>query len=257
MTLKTNSEAGLRSSYYRGHEWFIAKLQDQFALIQKKRVPVQTSFLTPVEQRIVSSCAPKEIFVSFYGGYPYAQRKMAFLSLYEQEPDFDYTLLQSSYIATKRKLTHKDVLGALMHLGIQRNQLGDLYVDDHQIVLVCKENMASFIQNECDSIARCHVSFKENYQIVLPPPQTELIKVHAPSLRMDAIVASLAHCSRSQASELVRQGFVKLNDVVLEENERLCNNDYVSIRKVGRFCFMGIEAHTRKDRLVLRFEKYV
>lgn len=257
MTLKTKAESEIRSTYYRGHELFIARLQDQFDLAKQRQIPVLTSFLTPVEQRIVAQQAPKDLFVSFYGGYENAVRKMACIQPMDLEPNYDYVILKSTYIPQKRACTHKDVLGALMHLGLQRNQLGDIFVDENQILLACKEGMTDFICQECHKIANAIVRFKEDYTVVFPTASTEIIKVHVASLRMDAIVAALAHCSRSKAMDLLRSGFVKLNDVVLEENDRLCNNDYVSIRKVGRFQFLGVENHTRKDRLILRFEKYV
>ena len=216
-----------------------------------------TSFLTPVEQRIMMQQAPKNLFISFYGGYKHAIRKMACIQTMDLEPNYDYVILKSIYTPQKRSCTHKDVLGALMHLGLQRNQLGDIFVDENQILLVCKEGLAEFICRECHKIANVFVDFKEDYSVVFPAAAAEIVTVHVASLRMDAIIAALAHCSRSKAMDLLKSGWVKLNDVVLEENDRLCNNDYVSIRKTGRFQFLGVESRTRKDRLILRFEKYV
>lgn len=236
---------------------FIARLQDQFDFVEQRQMPVLTFFLTPVEQRIMMQQAPKNLFISFYGGYKHAIRKMACIQTMDLEPNYDYVILKSIYTPQKRSCTHKDVLGALMHLGLQRNQLGDIFVDDTQILLVCKEGLAEFICRECHKIANVFVDFKEDYSVVFPAAAAEIITVHVASLRMDAIVAALAHCSRSKAMDLLKSGWVKLNDVVLEENDRLCNNDYVSIRKTGRFQFLGVESRTRKDRLILRFEKYV
>ena len=79
----------------------------------------------------------------------------------------------------------------------------------------------------------------------------------APSLRLDSVVSQLAHCSRSKAKEMLKAQYVKVNDIVLDENTQLCDNDFVSIRKVGRFQYKGIDAKTKKDRLVLRFEQYI
>lgn len=257
MTLKTKAESEIRSTYYRGHEMFIARLQDQFDFVEQRQMLVLTSFLTPVEQRIMMQQAPKNLFISFYGGYKHAIRKMACIQTMDLEPNYDYVILKSIYTPQKRSCTHKDVLGALMHLGLQRNQLGDIFVDDTQILLVCKEGLAEFICRECHKIANAFVDFKEDYSVEFPAAAAEIVTVHVASLRMDAIVAALAHCSRSKAMDLLKSGWVKLNDVVLEENDRLCNNDYVSIRKAGRFQFLGVESRTRKDRLILRFEKYV
>ena len=73
---------------------------------------------------------------------------------------------------------------------------------------------------------------------------------------MDSIVASLANVSRSKAMKMIDQGNVKLNDVILEDNEQLCHNDYVSIRGIGRFQCLGVLSKTKKDRWILSFEKY-
>ena len=73
------------------------------------------------------------------------------------------------------------------------------------------------------------------------------------SLRLDSVVAQLSHCSRSEALKNIHAGFVKVNDVVLE----LCNNDFVSIRKTGRFQFKEVVSTTKKGRLVLNFDQYI
>ncbi len=257
MISKTNYSTNTRNSYYRGHELFIAKMQDHIDFVKKTHRYVQTSFLSPVEQTILKQILPRDLYLSFYGGFDQAQRKIAFISEMEVEPDYDYVLLSSVYSKEKRELSHKDVLGALMHLGIKREQLGDLIVQEEKIFVLCKEIMASFIKNECRRIGNVSVHFKEDYTADIQIVQTQPVIVVCSSLRMDAIVACLGKCSRARAAEMIKKGYVKLNDVVLEENCRLCNNDYVSIRKTGRFRFLEVENRTRKDRLVLRFEKFI
>jgi RNA-binding protein YlmH len=80
----------------------------------------------------------------------------------------------------------------------------------------------------------------------------------AASERADAIVAALAHCSRSQAKEMIRQGLVQLNHITLEEPDELCNNNVtISIRGIGRFVYLGISRKTRNGRIVAEFLKSV
>ncbi len=253
---KTNQVAENRL-FYKGHELFIARLKDLFDTSLFRYKPVQTSFLSMVELQLLHQHIPKSLFVYESGGYPYAQRKVVAFSPFELEPDFNIAILESSYDSRTKHLSHKDVLGALMHLGIERNQLGDLYVDDSRIVIFTTQTMKEYIIDSCHLIGRCKVSFRPVDSVDIQTQGFEVIQVHTSSLRLDAIVSALAHCSRKNALDMIHHGYVKLNDVVLEENQQVCNNDFVSIRKTGRFQFVEIQSVTKKERLVLKFNKFI
>ncbi len=243
-------------SYHQGHDSFVSKVKDLESLAQIRYKPVLTSFLTPYECTHIKDLLSKNTYLYLDGGYKDAQRKVACLSPYEIDPDFDFDCLKSSYDSRYAKLRHPDILGALLHLGIDRDFLGDFVIDENEIYIFSKKSLSAFIINELTSIGRCPISFSicQDYQIQSIP--SEEIKINCASLRMDAIVAQLAHCSRSDAMKKIHQGFVKVNDVVLEENRQLCNNDFVSIRRAGRFQFKEVLSKTRKERLVLRFVKF-
>lgn len=235
---------------------FAARIQDLIAACRGRTQPVLTSFLSPSEMELVKQITPGDIDVSFYGGYENAERQVACIMPEGFEPEYDIDILYTSYRPVSRELTHRDVLGGLMHLGIDRSWLGDFIVTDNDITILCKESMSDFICTEFRLIGRCPVHFEVRNDLQIQPGKREVIQVNAASLRMDVVVAAISHCSRSKAVEKIRQGYVKLNDVVLEENRQLCNNDFVSIRQCGRFRFLGIKNTTRKDRLILEFEQY-
>ncbi len=243
-------------SYHQGHDSFVSKVKDLEKFSQIRYKAVLTSFLTPYECILISDILSKNTYLYLDGGYKDAQRKVACLSPFELEPEFDFDCLKSSYDSRFYQLRHPDLLGALLHLGIDRDFLGDFVIVENEIYIFCKKSLSEFIINELKSIGRCPISLHlcKEYQILSSP--FEELKINCASLRMDAIVAQLAHCSRSDAMKKIHQGFVKVNDVVLEENKQLCNNDFVSIRRVGRFQFKEIISKTRKERLVLRFVKF-
>ncbi|MCI6087285.1 MAG: YlmH/Sll1252 family protein [Absicoccus porci] len=219
--------------------------------------PVVTSFLTPSQAQMLPPIVGKSMFVYMSGGYAQAQRKVACISPYELENvDYFIDCLVSKYDARYKVLRHPDVLGALLHLGIERDQLGDILVNQEEIVLFCTSHMADFIMDACIKIGRCPIHFEIDNAHEVQGVSYEEIRVNCSSLRMDTIVAQLAHCSRTKASKMIASGLVKLNDVVLEENGQLCDNDYVSIRKVGRFQFKEVVATSKKNRLILRFLKF-
>lgn len=248
---------------FKGHELFVSRMYDAINACQRSGQPVMTSFLTPAEQQILKTIA-KDVNVTFDGGYEAAERKIGILTdLYsglDAEPYADLVCLHaktSPVLNAKKPIAHPDILGALMHSGLNREVIGDILCTPDDIYLFCKEKMAEYIIQTLVQIKGQNLGFAICDPSELPEMQLEEIQVNVSSLRHDAVVAALAKCSRSKASELIRQGYVKINDVVLEDCGKLCNNDHVSIRRCGRFQFVEVIKTTRKDRMVLRFKKYI
>lgn len=241
----------------RGHEAFIARIKDDIAMSSVRYKPVMTSFLTPSEAQLLQQMVGKSMFVYLSGGYAQAQRQMGCISPYEMEDvSFSLDCLVSKYDSRYKKLAHPDVLGALMHLGITREQLGDMIVSEDEIILFCTAHMSQYIIESCTQIGRCSIHFQIDNDKEIKGVAFAEIQINCSSLRLDSIVAQLAHCSRTKAAKIIRSGLVKLNDVVLEENGQVCHNDFVSIRRVGRFQFKEVVATSKKNRLILRFVKF-
>ena len=239
----------------KGHELFVSKMKDQLNLVTSKNRTIVTSFLSPVEQEILKSMVGNKVNLTLEGGYENCERKVAILS----NDDMLYTdvvCLHAQYDNRFKVLEHRDLLGCLMHLGIEREQLGDLIVDSQDVYIFTKEKMADFIIRECTNIGRCTLQFEREYAPCISHINRIPIQVNAASLRLDVVVSALGHCSRSKACEWIRQGFVKVNDVVLDEIVLICNNDFVSIRKIGRFQFKEVVSTTKKNRMILCFDQF-
>lgn len=116
---------------------------------------------------------------------------------------------------------------------------------------------SEFFIDNCTQIGKCTVHFEECLDYIITENNKKEIHIMCSSLRLDSVVAQLSHCSRSEALKKIHAGFVKVNDVVLEQNLQLCNNDFVSIRKTGRFQFKEVVSTTKKGRLVLNFDQYI
>lgn len=245
------------SSYKIGHEVFVSQMEDVIHNFQKQNRSYMTYFLTIAEQNILKAMTPKNMNIYFDGGYENAERKIAcFISDYE---DFysDCVCLHAHYSSKFRTLKHSDILGSLLNSGIERNVLGDLIIQDDDIYVFCKDRIAQYLIDNCTFIAKIKVQFEYCTEYIIQRKNTKPITVLSSSLRLDSIVAQLSHCSRSEAMKKIHSGFVKVNDVVLEQNVQLCNNDFVSIRKTGRFRFIEVTSNTKKGRLVLLFDQYV
>ena len=239
-----------------GHEIFVSRLYDAMAKCSFTGKPVMTSFLSPAQQEIAKTLC-KEYGIHFDGGFPDAERKVGVISeSFDDQTPADLVCLKAEINPLLGSIAHPDVLGTLMREGISRDVLGDFICTPKAVWIFCKENMADYIANNILCIKKQNLKWKVCSSESVPTVEFKVIQINAASLRYDAVVAGLAKCSRSKAMEMIKSGLVKVNDIELDHNGRLCNNDHISIRRCGRFQFLETVKTTRKDRLVLEFKKY-
>lgn len=245
------------SSTKKGHELLFSRLSDALRILDRGKGQVVTSFLTLSEQQIAKDFLKKKADLLFWGGYENAERKRLAISYYElDKTDTEVVLLHADFDPSAA-LRHPDFLGTLLSLGIDRSQIGDILVKESEVNLFCTRQMKDFILDNLIMVKHTPIVLKEVEADYFEAPTREVIQVNCSSLRLDAVVSALAKCSRSKAMEMIRQSYVKVNDIVVEDVKQLCDNDFVSIRRTGRFLFTGTSKTTRKNRLVLEFEKYV
>lgn len=156
-------------------------------------------------------------------------------------------------------LTHRDFLGALMNLGIERDVLGDIIVKDNVGYVFCEDALAAFLQEHLDKVKHtsvlCEIA-KECPEGARPDFQEEELVVS--SNRCDAIVAKVCKLSRSQSIELFRAKKVFVNGRQYENNSGvLKSEDIVSVRGYGKFIFCGFLNETKKGRIRIGVKRYV
>ena len=149
------------------------------------------------------------------------------------------------------ELGHRDYLGALMNLGIERGTLGDIIIDGKHAFLFCTEKMAPYIIENLDKVRHTNV----RCQIVQKIPEstitrTERRTVQVSAARADSIIAKVYNLSRGESVELFRAKKVFVNGRLNENNGgQLKPGDKVSVRGFGRFEFMETAGETRKGKL--------
>lgn len=149
------------------------------------------------------------------------------------------------------KLSHRDFLGALMNLGIERSTIGDIKVGDKEAYLFCLESIAHYICDNLEQIKHTHVSCKitDNYEEI-PEEEPEPRSIQVSSLRIDGVIAKVYNKSRSECLDLFRAGKVFLNGRLCENNSALLKvNDVVNARGYGKFIMGGDVRETRKGKL--------
>lgn len=103
------------------------------------------------------------------------------------------------------KLSHRDYLGALMNLGIGRENLGDIFVKDKKGYVFCLERISQYILENLSQVRHTQVklrilnTFEENIE-----KEIEDIIVLSASERIDGVLSKIYNFSRSQSIELFR-----------------------------------------------------
>ena len=224
-----------------------------------------SSFLSLAEQNdFIRSPEASSYSWTFYGGWEAAERKILIAGDEDtvfSPPSPPVSGIQVTVNSRKfaEDLTHRDYLGALMNLGIERSMLGDLLVKDAEARLICMDSVQDYIISSLTTVRRTAVT-AEPMPLDDPSlaPEVQPFQINIASERLDAIVAEFANASRTSASAFFPAGKVFVNgQAVLDRNFRLRQGDILSVRGVGKARYEGILRETRKGRYVALLQKYV
>lgn len=198
-----------------------------------------------------------------FGGYDSAERQMvAFL------PDalcykWDYPIkcihITPKYPKFAEKLSHRDILGALMNLGIERNRLGDILCLEEDYYVFCDEQILPFILSELGKIRHTLVDLKEEleYQHLQSNIQFEERYDLIASNRIDCIIARALHLSRSEASTFLASEKIFVNGKCITNCNYSCENGaIISVRGKSRFIFEDCNTTSKKGKIRVKFSFY-
>lgn len=157
------------------------------------------------------------------------------------------------------KLTHRDFLGALLNLGIERAILGDIIILDNVGYIFALENMAQYIADSLTKVKRTDV--KATVTDMLPEGElyrTERRNVQANGERLDAIVAKVFSLSRDEAQSLFKKRLVFVDGRQIDSTSYIPKEgEKISVRGHGRFIYLGMQSHTRKGKMNIAVEIYL
>lgn len=224
-----------------------------------------TRFLEPSALPVVNvAAAHAGVEVALWGGYDGAERCMA--AFYAEDPpgaeDWPMAALRLQWNGRFANPGHRDLLGAVMGLGIERETTGDIamgtYRDAPCAYLFALAEVADYIAANLDSAGRA--SLKVNLSTETPqllPPEGESLRLTVQQQRLDAVLAAACRLSRSEAQRLIAAGLVKLNHVPqLRPDARLNEGDLISARGYGRVRVTAFQGESRRGRQVVQVFRY-
>ncbi len=240
------------------------RLMDLSRQADRKGIALFSDFLNLDEQNTYHNAIGQfATQTETFGGYDGAERQMvAFLpdALYYE---WKYPICCLHILPKNPKfaenLTHRDVLGAVMHLGIERGTCGDIICQKERTTLFCVDSIAPYIAENLTLIRHTPVNVRISDSLLTEPvlqEYEERFEMIA-SNRLDCIVAKAYRLSRTEASDYIRNEKVFLNGKTVTNGSQSCaSGTVVSVRGKGRFRFDTDSSLSKKGKLRIHLMLY-
>lgn len=228
-------------------------------------VPTFTPFMGLLEQDVFRCCEKELSFVPYtlFGGTEGCERVMARFGdeqLCGYAAPFPIVCIKAAPLSQRfsDELTHRDILGAVMSLGIDRSAIGDIVIRDNIAYLFCNETVAPLIIKSLTRARRTELQAEAVEKL----PEGELyrlkrLSVNIASERLDCVVKEFLRVGRGAASDVITKGRVFINGRLCESvSKPLKSGDVVSVRGNGRFIFRDTVKKTRKGRLAAEIDVF-
>lgn len=249
----------------------LAQILDKIEMVEKKNKIEYTDFLDLAQIELVQKFINKIKIENYmvYGGFEQAERKM--FVIYPEK--FNSIIVEKNLTNIVRiirielpddlkgKYTHRDYLGAVIKLGVERKKIGDIIVDNDGADIIVDKDIVKFLSENLGSLTRFSKSTItiQNIQDLRPVEiKKEELEIIVSSMRLDNVISELARCSRNKALDIINMERVFVNfECETKKTKQIKTGDMVTIRGKGRFFIKEIVGQTRSERTVIKVEKFV
>lgn len=239
---------------------FVKHVQDVVRLCDKYQAPRFSKFLDERGQAEILKAPLGNTML--YGGYDGAEWKMFGAFPDYQEPSADEFPIQVLDIRKRYNtpLGHRNYLGTILSLGIDRNKIGDILVEDSGAYVFVSADISEFLADNITKISSCGVNVRivDINQVKVPEKRSQIMDVVAASKRIDAVVAAITHTSRRDMKKEIAIGNVKVNHAPVSSRDgQLKEGDVLSIKGFGRVKIIGFGGLTKSGRLHIEVERFL
>lgn len=225
-----------------------------------RNIYTYTPFLGLAEQQAYYAVEREVSYagVRMEGGAPLCERKIIRFGDPGYEEAYPITALKIVPQTPKfaESLTHRDFLGAIMNLGIERDVVGDIFVSDVKAtqekgaLLFCHENIADYIVENLDRVRHTNVACsRAEGEVTLESAEPKRVSVTVASPRADGVISKVYNLSREESRNLFNNGRVFINGIQTQNLScQLKEEDAVTVRGYGKFIFYGQTGVSRKGK---------
>lgn len=248
----------------------VAKLLDKIEQCKKQNKITYTNFLDVYQQQLVRKTL-NEIKCNnylFYGGYENSERNI--VCFYPDKlKGLEENIIKKNIKIVRVELSkesygllnHRDYLGAAIKIGINREKIGDILVEDKGADVIVMLEISEFVKDtfkELKRFTKSDIKVLDIENIRSVEVKKQEIEIIVASLRLDNIIAELARVSRNKADELIKQERVFINSELQNKNSKqVKENDKITIRGKGKFEINKVQGTTRSGRTIVLVQKYV
>lgn len=235
-------------------EYEIAKLYDLFNLgLRGARVVSKSFYTAGYFNSLKSICEHEGIECVFEGLFNFSERGIICLNgAYS-----NIIIVKIICLDKFKNPQHKDYLGGIMSIGIEREKIGDLRVVDNCCYLATTEEIASVIKDNVNKVGNMPVKIEICNDNDIPDIQFKNEIIMIPSMRLDSIVSEITHLSRSKSESLVKRGEVLVNyNLIREKSYVIRENDIITIRKYGKYIISDNIGNTKSGKIKLEVKKF-
>lgn len=237
-------------------EIFKKRMKDLANTAYNRGICMYSDFLNLNELNLFFSNLKEISFInhSLWGGYEEAERRV--VCFYEDDsfPNIDYPVSCFKIAPLNEKfsdqLTHRDYLGAVLNLGIDRCKIGDIVVGSQVAYLFCHRDIGDFLAGELKRIKHTSIQLTPaSDQAAFNVLEKREIVSTVASIRLDALLSSAFRASRSSLSGLIKGGKVFVNGRLTTSSSFVPKDGaIISVRGLGRFQYIGSTGQTKKDK---------
>ena len=242
----------------------IHRLADLASQADRRNTVLFSDFLTLNERRLLREqerIIGGKIVLS--GGYESAERQVAAFLPDALSYEWTFPIVCISIVPVSARfaetLSHRDVLGSLMNLGIDRKVLGDIVITpSSEIYVFCLDKIGEYICSTLTKIKHTmvHSQIVQPAELSIQPSYREMTGQIA-SNRLDAFVAMACHMSRAQTANYILGEQVRINGkVITNHNFSLSPGDIVSLKGYGKLEFIHVCGETKKGRWKVQYRWY-
>ncbi|HAG04818.1 MAG TPA: RNA-binding protein [Lachnospiraceae bacterium] len=239
-----------------------AKLFDKVGAAERTFSPTFSVFINPfVAHKAADLLKSTNTQIMLYGGYKEAERvMMGFFPEFTEanETDFPIKILEIAY-STKfsSTLTHREILGSVLGLGITREKIGDIIIQEGRAVIYCTDDVSDYILTSLTRASRTSVKVKLLEGFIPDKLNEKVKKITVASLRLDLFLSKAFGISRGKAAELIHAQKAFVNWGIPKNNSvTLSPGDIITLRGYGRVKINALEGKTKKDNTVIAITVY-
>lgn len=231
------------------------RILDKIEIVMNDHLVESTDFLDPYSRLLAKSILNNFLEIDYLeqGGIEGLERQI--ITIY---PDYYYLDHKDLNIAALRlkgnfeNLSHRDFLGSILGLGINRSKVGDILLHEGYIDIIVKKEIANFIIFNLEKIGNNKTTVEEiNLEDLVPGEISyKEIQKTLSSYRLDVYISASYNLSRQESTALIRAGNVKLNWEPIDRiSKEIEEGDMISIRGYGRSIFHSVEGLSKKGRI--------